>query len=145
MKGCAYLLNLLLCAVWGLYLAVCVVCKSFAPATILPALDVPVLLAVCLAVLLLERWLNKSQRRSWMVMTVLAAAAFGLLALCAGVTEGMEALKLAVVGGGVFLASGVLFDSMTARISTGPHTAAACPMAAFLLFLAGQGLANVFF
>lgn len=122
-----------------------VVCRALYPAIILPGVDIPLLLAVCLWAMLLERWLTHDRCRCWAAMAALSAATFGLLPLCAGMAGAAQALKLAAVGSGVFLVSCVLFDSMAERIASGPHSGAAYPLTAFLLFLAGQGLSNIFF
>lgn len=145
MKERSYFLNILLAILWGALLAVFVVYRAFFPAAILPSLDLPLLLAVCLAALLLEHDLAPGAEHSWGVMTVLAAVTFGLLPLCAGVAVGVEAVKLAAFGGVTFLISGVLFGSMVQRISSGPSAKAAPAVAAFVLFLAGQCFTNIFF
>lgn len=136
---------MLLCALWGTLLAVELLCRSVLPAVILPKPDLPLLLAVCLTALLLEHWMGLPSQRSWLRMTALAAVTFGILALCAGEAEGMQALKLALTGGGVFFAAGGAFDAIAQRIAGGPYAPAAYPMAAVLLFLAGQSLTHILF
>lgn len=144
-KRGSYVLNLLLCALYGALLAVETVCRSLIPALVLPPWDIPLLLAVCLLALLLERCVGGQGARDWTGMTALAAGTFGLLPACAGLVDGTLALRLAVLGGGVFWVTGVIFDTLTERISGGGHSGAACAVAAGMLFLAGQGLTHIAF
>ncbi len=143
--GKRYALNGLLCILWGLMLALGIVWRTFVPSAVLPGVDIPMLMTVSLGSLLLERWLVPKPVRDWPAMGVLAAVTFGLLPLCGGMTGGGEALKLAAAGGGVFLICCGLFDSMAQRIGSGKAFMAAHAVHAFLLFLAGQGFANIIF
>lgn len=145
MKRGVYVLNLLLCALYGGLLAVEVVCRSLIPALVLPQWDIPLLLAVCLLALLLECCVKRQVARDWPGMTALAAGTFGLLPVCAGLVDAALALRLAVLGGGVFWVTGVIFDTLVERISGGGHSGAACAVTAGLLFLAGQGLTHIAF
>ena len=145
MKETAYVLNLLFCGLWALLLAAGLVCRTFLPTAVLPAMDIPLLVAVNLGALLLEFWLAPGSRRDWTAMTVLAAVTVGLLPLCAGMVSGAEVLKLAAAGGVVFLLAGVVFDSILERLTSGASAKAAPILAAFLLFLASQCFTNIFF
>ena len=145
MKHKPYFLNLVLVLLWAVQLAACLLCRTFFPANILPPMDIPLLLGVSLAALLLEHYLAPGAQRAWAAMAGLAALTFGLLPLCAGATDGLMALKLAGIGGLTFVISTMLFDSMLCRLSSGPRTKAAPVIAAFGLFLAGQCFTNIFF
>lgn len=145
MKTVSYFRVLLLTAFWGLLLAVVVVIRALSPAVNLPAMDIPLLLAVSLLVLLTDHYLGRSGPGVPVVTAAPAALAFGLLPLCAGLAVPMTALKLALAGGLTFLAASLLFDSAIHRLSTGPRAKAAPVAAAFALFLAGQCFTNIFF
>lgn len=137
-------LNLLLCVLWGLLLAAFLVVRTFAPAALLPPMDLPLLLVVSLGALLLERLLVPGRKRCWPGVALLAALTFGLLPLCAGLANGAVAGKLALVGGITFVLTTVVFDSMTDRLPPGARTGVGMAAAAFVLFLAGQALTGLF-
>lgn len=145
MKEKNWRLNLLLCVLWGLLLAIFVLVRTFFPAAVLLPLDVPLLLAVSLGALLLERPLAPSRKRCWPGVALLAALAFGLLPLCAGLAGGPAAGKLAVVGGITFALTTVVFDSLVSRLPPRSRTGVGTAAAAFVLFLAGQVLTNLFY
>lgn len=145
MKDKTFFLNILLALLWMVLLAAFLVIRTFWPANILPPMDLPLLLGVSLAALLLEHWAAPGTQRSWVNLVILAALTFGLLPLCAGFVSGMMALKLAIIGGIVFAGTTVLFDSLLSRLSSGTGTKAAPVIAAFCLFLAGQCFTNIFF
>ena len=145
MKEKIYFLNIMLVILWAVQMMVFLLCRVFWPANILPAMDIPLLLGISLVALLLDHRLAPGKRRSWVALAILAALTFGLLPLCAGIANGMEAVKLAFIGGITFVVSTALFDSMLCRISSGAKAKAAPLMAAFGLFLAGQCFTNIFF
>ena len=121
MKEKTYVCNLVLAALWGLVLAVFVVCRALFPGVILPAWDIPLLLAVSLVSLLIDHWAAPAAGRSWGLTALLALLTFGLLPLCAGLAHGVLALKLAVAGGVTYTVSALLFHSIVERLSTGPR------------------------
>lgn len=145
MKEKTYVCNLVLAALWGLVLAVFVVCRALFPGVILPAWDIPLLLAVSLVSLLIDHWAAPAAGRSWGLTALLALLTFGLLPLCAGLADAMTALKLAVAGGVTYTVAAVLFGSILDRLSSGPSAKGAPVAAAFVLFLAGQCFTNIFF
>jgi len=145
MKDRTYFLNIVLSVLWAALLLGLMVCRTFWPANIMPSLDVPLLLAVSLAALLLEYYLAPGAQRSWIATALLAAATFGLLPLCSGAVSAMVALKLAIVGGITFTVAALLFGSMVDRLASGGKSKFAPIVAAFGLFLAGQCFTNILF
>lgn len=144
MKNKTYLLNTLLAAVLGVWLLVCVVVKTFAPAAILPVLDVPNLTLITLAALLLDHFLAPGAKRCYICIPVFSVVTFGLLPLAVGLVTLSGAWKLALLGGVVFTAVTWLFSSMVSRIASGKASHAAAVVSALGLYLAVQGFGGMF-
>lgn len=145
MKTSFYFRFFLLTTFWGVLLAAFVVTRTMAPAVNLPSMDIPLLLLISLLVLLTDHYLGHAKRGSLVVTAVLAALAFGLLPLCAGLVSPVTALKLVPAGGLTFGLAALLFDSAVERLATGPRAKAAPLVCALALFLAGQCFTNIFF
>lgn len=137
MKKNTYTLNTVLAFVLGAVLLVYVLVRTFAPRMILPELDVPNLVLISLAALVLDHYLAPGAKRCYVCIPVFSALTFGLLSFAAflGIAE---ALRLTVLGGIVFTAVTWLFSSMTDRLSTGPAAKAAPVVSALGLYLAVQ-------
>ncbi len=143
MKKSAYTLNTLLAAVLGVILLVCVLVRTFAPRMILPNLDTPSMVAISLAVLVLDYYLAPGAKRCYVCIPVFSAITFGLLPFAACFVGAWDAVKLGILGGVVFTAVTWLFSSMTDRISTGPAAKAAPLISALCLYLAAQCLMGI--
>lgn len=143
MKNHTYLLNTLLAAVLGLALLIAVLVRAFAPIIIIPQLNIPNMVLVSLAALLLDHYLAPGAKRCWICIPVLSAAAFGLLPWAACFVGVAEAVKLAVVGGIVFTAAAWLFTSIQDRLSSGPACKAAPVVSAVGLYLAAQAFMGI--
>ena len=102
MKDNRYFRNIALTIVLGLALAVCMVIRAMAPMAVLPQLDVPNVVLLSMIALLAEFYIAGEGKCSALTF-VFAALTFGVLPLVAGSVEAMEALKLAVIGGVIFL------------------------------------------
>lgn len=133
-------LNTILAAVMGAALLVCVFVRTFAPRMILPELDIPNLVLISLAALVLDHYIAPNAERCYICVSVFSAITFGLLPYAAAFVNGEEALKLALMGGIVFTATTWLFSSIQDRLSTGPDAKAAPVVSAFGLYLAVQAL-----
>ena len=134
------MLSTLLAAVLALVLLVGVLIRTFFPIVIIPRLDVPNLLLISLAVLLLERYLAPGSEHCWLCVALLAALTFGLLPWAACFTWGVRVFELAVAGGVLFTVTAWVFRSICDRISTGPAHRVAPWIGALGLYLAAQGL-----
>lgn len=143
MKKNHYFLNTALAAVLGAALLAAVLVRTFVPAMILPELDIPNLVLVSLAALLIDHYAAKGAKRCYICIPLLSALTFGLLPFAACFVSLMEALKLALVGGVVFTAVTWLFSSMTERLSSGPAAKAAPFIGALGLYLASQCFAGL--
>ena len=138
MKNTTYLLNTLLAAVLGIALLVAVIVRAFAPIIIIPELNIPNMVLVSLAALLLDHYLASQAKRCWVCIPLLSAVTFGLLPWAACFVGAVEAVKLAVVGGIVFSVTTWLFTSIQDRLSSGPQCKAAPAVSALGLYLAAQ-------
>ena len=133
-----YTLNTLLAVVLGAALLVCVVVRTFWPRMILPVLDIPNMVLLSLAALLLDHYLAPGTKRCYICIPVFSAITFGLLPFAACFVGAGEAVKLAVLGGVVFTAVTWIFSSMMDRLSSGPAAKLAPFMSALGLYLAAQ-------
>ena len=138
MKNKTYILNTLLAAVLSIILGAAVLVRTFAPAVILPKLDIPAMVLVSLIALLADHYLAPGADRCYICIPFFSAIAFGLLPFAACFVGAMDALKLGIIGCLVFTAVTWLFTSMTDRLSSGPAAKAAPVMSALGLYLAAQ-------
>ena len=143
MKNNTYLLNTLLAVVLGCALLVAVLVHTFAPIMIIPQLNIPNMVLVSLAALLLDHYLAPGAKRCYICIPVLAVLTFGLLPWAACFMGAAEAVKLAVAGGVVFTVTTWLFTSIQDRLSSGPACKAAPVVSAFGLYLAVQCFAGI--
>jgi len=143
MNNKKYMLNTLLAFVLGAVLLAFVLIRTFAVRIILPELDIPNLVLISLAALLLDHYLAPGAQRCYICIPVFSALTFGLLSFAAylGIAR---ALELTVMGSAVFTATTWLFTSMTDRISTGPAAKAAPAVSAVCLYLAAQCFLGLF-
>ena len=138
-----YTSNTCLAAVLGLALAVCVLVRAFAPAVVLPKLDIPNVVLLSLVALLAAHYLKKEKSACNVLTLLLAAVTFGLLPYAAGFATLAEAGKLALIGGAVFFVTAWLFAQAMDRLTTGPAAKAAPVLTAFGLYLAAQCFAGM--
>ena len=144
MEKKTYTLNTILAVVLGAALLVCVLVRTFLPNFIIPALDIPNMVLISLAALLLDHYLAPGAKRCYICIPVFSAVTFGLLPFAACFVGAMEALKLAFFGGVVFTAITWLYSSIQDRLSSGPAAKAAPFMSALGLYLSIQALMGMF-
>ena len=142
MKDNRYIRITALAAVLTLALGACLVIRAFAPVAVLPVPDVPNMVLLSLVALLAEFHLA-GEGKTTLLSAVLSALAFGLLPLASGMAAGMEAVKLAAIGGAVFTLTGLVFDSIRDRLTTGPAAKAAPVLTALGIWLAAQCFAGM--
>lgn len=140
MKKNTYTLNTVLAFVLGAVMLAFVLVRTFAPRVILFELDIPNLVLISLAALLVDHYMAPNADRCYICIPLFSAITFGLLPFAACVVGGEEALKLGVAGGVIFTVITWLFSSVQDRLSTGPAAKAAPVMSAFGIYLAVQGL-----
>jgi hypothetical protein len=144
MKQNHYFLNTILAVVLGIACVIAALVRAFTPAALIPHLDVPNVVALSLAALLIDHYVAKDAKRCYICIPVFSAITFGLLPFCAGFASGLEAPKLAILGGVVFTATTWLFTSVQDRLSSGPAAKLAPFLSAAGLYLAAQCFVGIF-
>ena len=140
MKNKTYILNTLLIAVLGIALTAAVLVRTFVPAIIIPQLDIPNMVLLSLAALVLDHYVAPGAKRCYICIPLLSALSFALLPFAACFVGALEAVKLGLVGAVVFTATTWIFSSMQDRLATGPAAKAAPVVSALGLYLAIQAL-----
>ena len=143
MKKNQYFLNTALAVVLGIACVIAVLVRAFAPAALIPGLDIPNMAALSLATLLVDHYAAKGAKRCYICIPVFAALTLGILPFCAGFASILEAVKLAVLGGVVFTATTWIYTSLQDRLSTGPMAKLAPLFSALGLYLAVQCFAGL--
>lgn len=143
MKKNPYFLNTMLAGILGLVMLKCVLLRAFAPAVILPRLNIPAMVMLSLTALVLEHYLAPVAKQNYPAAAALAVLTFGLLPYAADFAGIVEALKLAVVGGIVFTLTAWLFSEIQERLSSGPAVKGAPLFSALGLFLAAQCFSGI--
>ena len=119
------------------------IAAALVPNIILPALDIPTLAALSV----LEVILFGENHRFWATSLIVGTVAFGVLSLCAGsVPTVLDALRVGILGGAVFLICEVLLHSILDRISSGAagkYPRSMAVVSALLLWLAAQILMSI--
>ena len=138
MKKNTYLLNILLIAVLFAVLAAMMVVRALLPQVILPPINIPNMVVVSLAALLLEYFIAPNNKRCWICTVVLAVVSFGVLPLMAGFSCIHTFWKLGLIGGGVFSLTALMFTSVCQRVSSGPKAKGAVVITALGIYLAAQ-------
>ena len=138
MKNKTYMLNTFLAAIFGLYLLVAVLVRTFAPQIILPKANIPNLTLISLIALVLDHYLVPDAKRCYICIPLFSALTFGLLPYAAAFATPMEALKLAIVGAVVFTVTTWLFSTIQERLSSGPAAKASAFFSAVSLYMASQ-------
>ena len=143
MKNKTYILNTLLVAVLGAALLACVLVRTFLPRMILPELDIPNMVLVSLVALIIDHYAAPGAKRCYICIPLFAAITFGLLPFAACFVGALDALKLAVAGGVIFMVTTWLYSTILDRLSTGPVAKAAPIISALGLYLAVQCFAGI--
>lgn len=140
-----YRLNTFLAAVAGLVFLGYLAEHAFAPAAILPPLDLMLVSGISLVALILEHYSGKPvEGRCWPVTALLSALTFVLLPLAAGLMSGQELLRFALVSWAAFMVLTFLFTAICERLASGPAGRLAPLLSAGVLFLAVQGCSSLF-
>ncbi len=138
MKNKTYILNTLLAAVLGALLLGAVLVRTFAPAVIIPEWNIPSMVLVSLAALVLDHYVAPGAKRCYICIPAFSAVTFGLLPWAAGFAAAGESLVTGLTGGIVFTVTTWLYTSIQDRLSSGPAVKAAPILSALGLYLAAQ-------
>ena len=140
-----YRLNTFLAVVAGLVFLGYLAEHAFAPAAILPPLDLMLVSGISLVALIIEHYSGKPvEGRCWPVTALLSALTFVLLPLAAGLMSGQELLRFALVSWAAFMVLTFLFTAICERLASGPAGRLAPLLSAGVLFLAVQGCSSLF-
>ena len=140
-----YRLNTFLAVVAGLVFLGYLAEQAFAPAAILPPLDLMLISAISLVALVLERYSGpRTEERNWLAVLVLSVVTFALLPLAAGLLTGQALLRFALVGCAAFMVLTFLFTAICDCLASGTASKIAPLLSAGILFLAVQGCSSLF-
>ena len=144
MRKNVYFGNILLAAMTAVAMLAAVLCRVFAPAAVLPVLNIPNLLALCVIALVLEHYLARPDKAPCLVCAaLLAAAVFALLPLAAGLVAPDNIWLTALLGGVLYAAPKWPVDSVAQRLTSGPAGKAAAAVTGLGMILAGQAFAGM--
>ena len=143
MKKNSYLLNTILAVFVMIALAVMVLVRTFQPAAILPVMNIPNIVLIAVAALVVDYFLAPRAERCYGTVPVFSALTFGLLPLACGFATMGEAWKLASIGAIVFTVVTWLFTSMTERMATGRGSKIAALAGALGIWLAFQCFSGI--
>lgn len=143
MKARDYLLNALLAAVLFIALLACMLVKTFLPGAVLPKLDIPNMVLISMAALLLDHFVAPGAKRCYICIPVFAAISFALLPWAAGLAAAGEIWITALIGAVVFTACSWLYTSAVDRMASGKKSHVAAIVTAVVFFLAAQGFAGI--
>ena len=143
MKEKNYFLTLILAVVVAIAMVAVVLVKTFAPAVILPVMNIPNMAGLCLIVLLVEHYVAPNSRRCYFCVAGFSLLTFGLLPFAAGFVALDRVWRVALIGCALFTLLTWIFDSIMDRLSTGPKAGLAPVISAFGLYLAFQIFAGI--
>ena len=101
MKNNKYFFNTLLTAALFAVLAVFMVIRLIQPAAVLPPLNIPNMVLVCLVALLIEYYVAPGNPRCYICIPVMSALTFGILPLMAGFACQHTFWKFGLVGSSI--------------------------------------------
>ena len=143
MKNNKFLLHIILTVVLLVALAVCLLIRVWAPAAILPTLNIPNMVLLSVLALLIEHFMASNNPRCYWFTAVFGVVSFGVLPLMAGFACVHDFWKFGLIGGCVFTLTTFLFTSATQRLQTGPKARAAVVLTALGIYLAAQCFAGI--
>ena len=143
MKKTPYLLPVILTAVLFVAFLTGMLVQIFLPAAILPPLNIPNMVLLSLAALLLEHFISKGSPRCYICVVLFGVVAFAALPLMAGFACIHDFWKFGLVGGVTFTLTTCLFTSATRRLKTGPNAPAALVLTCLGIYLASQCFAGI--
>ena len=143
MKAKDMLLSALLTAVLGAALLAATLVDIFAPAAILPKLDIVAMVLLSLIALVLDSFIAPNAKRCYMCVFVFSAISFGLLPWACGLASAGEIALNALVGGAVFTIVTLLFSSALDRMNSGKRSWRSVIVTAVGFFLAAQAFSGI--
>lgn len=143
MKNRDMLLSAMLTAVLGIALLIAALLDIFAPAMILPRLDIVNMTLLSLIALVLDALIVPGAKRCYICIPVFAALSFGLLPFAAGLIAAGDTWKYALMGAAVFTSVTWLYTSAVERMTSGEKSWRTVIITAVVFYLAAQGFAGM--
>ena len=143
MKKNHYFLNSALAVVLGIACVAAVLVRAFLPASVIPQLDIPNMVAISLVALLIDHYVAKEAKRCYICIPVFGFVIFAILPLMAGFACQHDFWKFGLAGAVVFTATTFLFTSAQDRLLTGPKAEAAIVVTGIGIILAAQCFAGM--
>lgn len=143
MKAKDMLLSVLLTAVLGVALLAAALVDIFAPAVILPKLDIVAMVLLSLIALVLEAFIAPNAKRCYVCVFVFSAISFGLLPFVSGLAAVESIWMNALIGGAVFTIITLLFTSALDRMNSGIRNWRSVLVTAIGFFLAAQAFTGI--
>lgn len=139
MKQNPFFVNILLAIITGIICLAELLIQMLAPSSLLPAFDLPLLAAISLLALVLEKYIGVAAQRQWLPMILLGGVTLTALPLCAGIQPLHPIWAVFLVGCAVFGALTLLFTECTDRLS-GRFSPLACGVIVYLACQCLQGI-----
>ena len=125
MKNNKFFLPVILISVLFITMLCCMLIQIFQPAVIIPPLNIPNIVLISIAALLIEHFISQNSPRCYICALLFGAGAFAALPLLAGFACVHDFWKIGLVGGVTFALTTYLFTSAAKRLKTGPQAPAA--------------------
>lgn len=142
MKKQPYFGSIVLSILLGLFCIVNLLSGIFAPLASMPKLEIPMILLLSALAKVIQGCVQDSLKTG-MADVLIGTAAFALLPWCAGLTGGVQAVKLCIIGGIVYGLAGFFLYGAAQRSSVTHVHKLALIINAVVLFLAFQSFSGV--
>lgn len=140
MKQNPFFVNTLLAIITGIICLAELLIQMLAPSSLLPTFDLPMLAAISLLALTVERYIGGSTQRQWLPTILLGGITLTALPLCVGIQPPHPIWVVFLVGCSVFGVLALLFTEFSNRMS-GRFSPLACGL---ILYLACQCLQGIY-
>lgn len=144
MKKSTYMLNTLLAVIFGIACLAAVLVRTFAPRIILPELDIPNMVLISLAALIVDHYVAPGAKRCYICIPLLSAFTFGLMPFAACFVGYIDAIEFGIMGAVVFTVVTWLYSFVQDRLSSGAPSKTAPVVSALGIYLAAQCLMGIF-
>jgi len=144
MKKSTYMLNTLLAVVLGIACLAAVLVRTFAPRIILPELDIPNMVLISLAALIVDHYVAPGAKRCYICIPLFSAVTFGAMPFAACFVGYLDAIRFGIIGAVVFTVVTWLYSFVQDRLSSGAPSKTAPVISALGIYLAAQCLMGIF-
>ena len=144
MKKSTYMLNTLLAVILGIACLAAVLVRTFAPRIILPELDIPNMVLISLAALIVDHYVAPGAKRCYICIPLFSAVTFGVMPFSACFVGYLDAIRFGIIGAVVFTVVTWLYSFVQDRLSSGAPSKTAPVISALGIYLAAQCLMGIF-